>query len=92
MMSDDPPFLPPPVPLLSVAEARKLAREYQAMADRLREMGDTGTARILEQRGAWWLAYAGRSDDQTKALTASLDQMAEILFALADKFGVDYRR
>jgi hypothetical protein len=89
-MSDD-PFLPPP-PLLSVAEARKLAREYQAMADRLREMGDPSTARILEQRSAWWLAYAGR-DDQTKALTASrLDQMLEVLFALADKLGVEYRR
>lgn len=57
----DDPF--PPSVQLSAAEASKLAREYQGMADRLREMGDTGSARLLEQRSAWWLAYAARIDD-----------------------------
>jgi len=56
-MSDE-PFLPPPVPLMSAVKARNLARECQGMANHLREQGDTGTARILEQRSAWWMAYA----------------------------------
>jgi hypothetical protein len=72
-MSDD-PFLPPPVPLMSAVKARNLARECQGMANHLREEGDTGTARILEQRGAFWMAYAialsqippGRTDDGVK--------------------------
>jgi hypothetical protein len=75
-----------------VAEARKLAREYQGMANRLREAGDPSGARMLEQRGAFWMAYAARIDDQTQALTARLDQMLEVLFALADKLGVETRR
>jgi hypothetical protein len=28
------------------------------MANHLQEAGDTGTARILERRSAWWMAYA----------------------------------
>ena len=56
-MSDE-PFLPPPVPLMSAVKARNLARDCQAMANHLRERGDTGTAFILERRSAWWLNYA----------------------------------
>lgn len=56
-MSDD-PFLPPPVPLMSPAKARDIARSCQAMANWLRENGETGPVRILEQRSAWWMAYA----------------------------------
>jgi hypothetical protein len=56
-MSDD-PFLPPPVPLMSAVKARDLARECQGMANHLRERGDPTAARILEQRSAWWMAYA----------------------------------
>jgi len=56
-MSDE-PFLPPPVPLMSAVKARNLARECQGMANHLRAAGDVGTARLLEQRSAWWLAYA----------------------------------
>ena len=56
-MSDQ-PFLPPPVPLMSATKARDIARQCQGMANYLREAGDTGTARILEQRSAWWMAYA----------------------------------
>jgi hypothetical protein len=56
---------------MSAVKARNLARECQGMANHLRESGDTGTARILEQRSAWWMAYAialsqippGRIDD-----------------------------
>jgi hypothetical protein len=54
----DEPFLPPPVPLMSALKARDLARECQGMANHLREAGDGGTARILEQRSAWWLTYS----------------------------------
>jgi hypothetical protein len=56
-MSDE-PFLPPPVPLMSAVKARNLARSCKGMADHLREQGDASTARVLEQRAAWWLAYA----------------------------------
>jgi hypothetical protein len=56
-MSDE-PFLPPSVPLMSAVKARNLARECQGMANHLREAGDTGTARILERRSTWWLAYS----------------------------------
>jgi hypothetical protein len=56
-MSDE-PLLPTPVPLMSAVKARNLARECQGMAIHLREAGDTATARLLEQRSAWWLAYA----------------------------------
>jgi hypothetical protein len=56
-MSDE-PFLPPPVPLMSAVKARNLSRACQGMAIHLREAGDTSTARFLEQRAAWWLAYS----------------------------------
>lgn len=56
-MSDE-PFLPPPVPLMSAIRARNLARSCQGMANHLREEGDVGTARLLEQRAAFWLAYS----------------------------------
>jgi hypothetical protein len=56
-MSDE-PLLPPLVPLMSAVRARNLARECQGMAIHLREAGDIATARLLEQRAAWWLAYA----------------------------------
>lgn len=69
-MSDD-AFLPPPVPLMSAAKARDLARSCRGMADHLREAGDRATARILDERAAWWMAYAialsqippGRTDE-----------------------------
>lgn len=69
-MSDD-PFLPPSVPLMSAVKARDLARSCRAMANHLRENGDGGTARILDERSAWWMAYSialsqtppGRADD-----------------------------
>jgi len=51
-------ILPPPVPLMSAVRARDLARSCKGMADYLREQGDTSAARILDQRSAWWLAYA----------------------------------
>jgi hypothetical protein len=74
-MSDDPPFLPPPVPLMSAVKARDLARECQGMANHLREIGETGVATTLERRSAWWMAYAialsqippGRIDDDTRS-------------------------
>jgi hypothetical protein len=56
-MSDE-PFLPAPVPLMSAIKARNLARECQGMANHLRDMGDTGTAHILERRSTWWMTYA----------------------------------
>jgi hypothetical protein len=56
-MSDE-AFLPPPVPLMSAVKARDLARECQGMANHLLERGDAATARILERRGAFWMAYA----------------------------------
>jgi hypothetical protein len=56
-MSDE-PFLPPSPPLMSAVKARNIARSCAGMANYLREQGDTGTARILDQRSAWWLAYA----------------------------------
>jgi hypothetical protein len=70
-MSDDPSFLPPPVPLMSAVKARNLARDCQGMAIYLREQGAIGEANILERRSAWWMAYAialsqippGRTDD-----------------------------
>ena len=70
-MSDE-PFLPPSVPLMSALKARDLARSCQGMANHLRAQGvESGTARILEQRSAWWMAYSlalsqippGRIDD-----------------------------
>jgi hypothetical protein len=77
-MSDDPreSFLPPPVPLMSAKRARDLARECQGMANHLREQGDVGTARFLEQRSAWWMAYAialsqippGATDDERRGM------------------------
>ena len=56
-MSDD-PFLPPQPPLMSAVKARDIARSCAGMANYLREQGDISTARILEQRSAWWMAYA----------------------------------
>jgi len=56
-MSDE-PFLPPQPPLMSAVKARDIARSCAGMANYLREQGDTGTARILDQRSAWWMAYA----------------------------------
>jgi hypothetical protein len=56
-MSDE-PFIPPPVPLMSAVKARDIARACQGSAVALREAGDLSTARILEQRSAWWLAYS----------------------------------
>jgi hypothetical protein len=57
-MSDEPTFLPQPVPLMSAVKARNLARECQGMANYLREQGATGEANILERRSAWWMAYS----------------------------------
>ena len=56
-MSDE-PFLPPQPPLMSAIKARDIARSCAGMANYLREQGDIGTARLLEQRSAWWMAYA----------------------------------
>jgi hypothetical protein len=56
-MSDE-PFLPPQPPLMSAAKARDIARSCAGMSNYLREQGDIGTARLLEQRSAWWMAYA----------------------------------
>ena len=56
-MSDE-PFLPPLPPLMSAVKARDIARSCAGMANYLREQGDTGTARILDQRSAWWTTYA----------------------------------
>lgn len=56
-MSDE-PFQPPSVPLMSAIKARDLARECMGMANHLRDRGDAGTARILERRSAWWMAYS----------------------------------
>lgn len=56
-MSDE-PFLPPAVPLMSAVKARDIARSCAGMANYLRDQGDTGTARILERRSAWWMAYS----------------------------------
>jgi hypothetical protein len=55
---DDTPFLPPQPPLMSAVRARDTARSCKGMANYLRERGDAGTARILEQQSAWWMAYA----------------------------------
>jgi hypothetical protein len=49
-------FLPPP--LMSAVRARDVARVCKAGAERLRELGDTATARYLERQSAWWMAYA----------------------------------
>jgi hypothetical protein len=54
----DEPFLPPAVPLMSAVKARDLARSCAGMANYLRDHGDTSTARILDQRSAFWMAYA----------------------------------
>jgi hypothetical protein len=54
-MSD---FMPHEPPLMSAVKARNIARSCAGMANYLREQGDTGTARILDQRSAWWMAYA----------------------------------
>jgi len=43
---------------MSAVKARDLARECQGMANRLREIGETGIAVVLERRSAWWMAYA----------------------------------
>ena len=56
-MSDD-PFLPPQPPLMSAVKARDIARSCAGMANYLREHGETGTARILDQRSASWMTYA----------------------------------
>ena len=56
-MSDE-PFLPPAVPLMSAVKARNISRSCAGMANYLREQGETGTARLLDQRSAWWMAYA----------------------------------
>jgi hypothetical protein len=55
-MSDE--FLPPPVPLMSAVRARNIARSCQAMANNLREIGETGVATTLERRSSWWMAYS----------------------------------
>lgn len=57
-MSDD-PFLPPSVPLMSAVKARDIGRSCMGMANHLRSQGvESGTVRLLEQRSAWWTAYA----------------------------------
>ena len=56
-MSDE-PFPLPSVPLMSAVKARDIARSCTGMANYLREVGETGTARILDQRSAFWMAYA----------------------------------
>jgi hypothetical protein len=52
-------FLPSQPPLMSAGQARDIARSCQGMANHLRELGvESGTSRLLEQRSAWWMAYA----------------------------------
>ena len=59
-MSDE-PFLPPEPPLMSAVKARNIGRSCQAMANHLRNSvgpSESATIRLLEQRSAWWMAYA----------------------------------
>lgn len=55
---NDEAYLPAPVPLMSAVKARNLARSCKAMANLLRENGDIGTARVLDNQSAWWMAYS----------------------------------
>lgn len=56
-MSDD-FMLPETPPLVSAVQARNLARYYHGMALHLRSLNVNGEARTMEQRSAWWMAYA----------------------------------
>lgn len=51
-------LLPETPPLMSAKQARDLARYYRGLAEHLRSLGVNGEARTLDQRSAWWMAYA----------------------------------
>ena len=57
-MSDVPPIVPPPVPLMSPEKARDVARAYRTLSDHLTEYGLPRQAGIALRDSQWWLTYA----------------------------------
>ena len=66
------------------ADVRTL-RDEGKMRDRLAEQHAERTARLLE-------VHTERIAAHEAIIQSRLDQMAELLFAIADKLGVEYRR
>jgi hypothetical protein len=56
-MSDE-PFLTPPIPLMTAAKARDVARAYKATADQLTEFGLPREATRAMRDSQWWMACA----------------------------------
>jgi hypothetical protein len=58
-MSDiNPPFMPPPPPLMSAEKARDVARAYKGFADHLAEFGLSRQAQLAMRDSQWWLTYS----------------------------------
>jgi hypothetical protein len=54
----DEPFLLPPIPLMTPAKARDVARLYKAQADHLAEFGLQREAALAMRDSQWWRAYS----------------------------------
>lgn len=57
-MSDEPPFMLPPTPLMSADKARDVARAYKALGTHLTEMGLQREAALAMRDSQWWLTYS----------------------------------
>jgi len=57
-MSDEPPFLLPPIPLMTASKARDVARLYKAQANHLTEFGLAREANLAMRDSQWWLTYS----------------------------------
>ena len=58
-MSDDPSQLPPsPIPRVTPAKARDIARGLKLLADEYAEIGMRHEADAMTRGSEWWLAYA----------------------------------